>query len=98
MTFEQTVEIPVSHRLRLDIEVPQEIPAGRAIITFTSTAAALETERRLHTRAAIERCAGIAKRTGAPCTSDDLLAERRRDKEQEDAKYRRLFPQDENGE
>jgi hypothetical protein len=33
MTIEQTVEIPASHRLT--IEVPREIPAGRAILAFT---------------------------------------------------------------
>jgi hypothetical protein len=33
MTIEQTVEIPADHRLV--IEVPQEIPAGRAVIAFT---------------------------------------------------------------
>jgi hypothetical protein len=33
MTIEQTVEIPVDHRLTL--EVSREIPAGRAILTFT---------------------------------------------------------------
>ena len=33
MVFEQTVEIPDSRRLVLD--VPQEVPAGRVILTFT---------------------------------------------------------------
>jgi hypothetical protein len=33
MTIEQTVEIPVDHRLTL--EIPPEIPAGRTILTFT---------------------------------------------------------------
>ena len=36
MTIEQTVEIPVDHRLT--IEVPREIPAGRAILAFTPAA------------------------------------------------------------
>jgi hypothetical protein len=34
MTIEQTVTIPVDHRLI--IEVPSEVPAGKAILTFTS--------------------------------------------------------------
>jgi len=34
MSVTQTVEIPASHRLTID--VPREIPAGRAIISFTS--------------------------------------------------------------
>jgi hypothetical protein len=33
MTIEQTVEIPASHRLTLDL--PHEIPVGRVILTFT---------------------------------------------------------------
>ncbi|GHV84442.1 hypothetical protein AGMMS50230_00500 [Spirochaetia bacterium] len=34
MTIEQTVEIPASHRLT--IEVPREVPAGKARLTVTS--------------------------------------------------------------
>jgi hypothetical protein len=37
MTVEQTVEVPASHRLTID--VPREIPAGRTIITFTPASA-----------------------------------------------------------
>ncbi|GHV84536.1 hypothetical protein AGMMS50230_01440 [Spirochaetia bacterium] len=33
MTIEQTVEIPVSHRLT--INVPREVPAGPVVLTFT---------------------------------------------------------------
>jgi len=33
MSVTQTVEIPVNHRLTID--VPPEVPAGRAIISFT---------------------------------------------------------------
>ena len=33
MTVTQTVDIPASHRLTID--VPSEVPVGRAIITFT---------------------------------------------------------------
>ena len=33
MSVTQTVEIPVSHRLTID--VPHEVPAGRAVLTFT---------------------------------------------------------------
>jgi len=32
MVIEQTVEVPVNHRLTID--VPREIPAGRTIIAF----------------------------------------------------------------
>ena len=37
MTITQTVEIPESRQLT--IEVPQEVPAGTAILTFTPKAA-----------------------------------------------------------
>jgi hypothetical protein len=33
MTIAQTVEVPVDHRLTL--EIPPEIPVGRALLTFT---------------------------------------------------------------
>jgi len=33
MAVTQTIDIPVSHRLTID--VPREVPAGKAIITFT---------------------------------------------------------------
>ncbi|GHV70375.1 hypothetical protein AGMMS49928_17900 [Spirochaetia bacterium] len=33
MTIEQTVEIPASHRLMID--VPRDIPTGRTILAFT---------------------------------------------------------------
>ena len=36
MNITQTVDIPASHRLIID--VPSEIPAGPAMITFTSSA------------------------------------------------------------
>jgi hypothetical protein len=37
MTVTQTVEIPASHRLTID--VPREVPAGPVILTFTPKAA-----------------------------------------------------------
>ena len=36
MTVTQTVDIPADHRLIID--VPREIPAGKAVLTFTSAA------------------------------------------------------------
>jgi hypothetical protein len=36
MTITQTVDIPESHRLVID--VPREVPAGRTVITFTPPA------------------------------------------------------------
>ncbi|GMO42911.1 MAG: hypothetical protein Pg6C_04540 [Treponemataceae bacterium] len=39
MTIEQTIDIPASHCLT--IEVPREVPAGRAILAFTPASAAV---------------------------------------------------------
>ena len=43
MTITQTVEIPVSHRLTID--VPREIPTGSVILTFTPAKAERIKER-----------------------------------------------------
>jgi hypothetical protein len=40
MSVTQTIEIPTDHRLTID--VPREIPAGRAILTFTPASAIRE--------------------------------------------------------
>jgi len=40
MSVTQTVEIPASRRLT--IEVPREVPVGRAVLTFTPAAAVKE--------------------------------------------------------
>jgi hypothetical protein len=40
MTIEQTVEVPASRRLTID--VPHEVPVGRTIIAFTPAAGAGE--------------------------------------------------------
>jgi hypothetical protein len=37
MVIEQTIEVPPSHRLFLDI--PPEVPTGKTIITFTTVSA-----------------------------------------------------------
>ncbi|MDR1128854.1 MAG: hypothetical protein LBL20_06040 [Treponema sp.] len=90
MTIEQTVEIPADHRLM--IEVPPEIPAGKVVLAFTPAGEA-GPRRRLteRQRAAIEKCRGIAK---GVLSSDESLEMRREDFELEEAKYRRLFPED----
>jgi hypothetical protein len=40
MTVTQTVEIPASHRLTID--VPREVPAGAVILTFTPKTSATD--------------------------------------------------------
>jgi hypothetical protein len=90
MTIEQTVEIPADHRLV--VNVPPEIPVGKAILAFTPAGEA-KPRRRLteRQRAAIKNCWGIAK---GVLSSDESLEMRREDFELEEAKYRRLFPED----
>jgi hypothetical protein len=92
MTIEQTVEIPTNHWLT--IEVPPEIPAGKAVLAFTP-AEETRSRRRLtdRQRAAIGKCSGIAK---GVLSSDESLAWRREDLRLEEAKHRRLFPEDDN--
>ena len=58
MTIEQTVEIPADHRLTL--EVPREIPAGRAVIAFTQAPAGQSAEWR-KTLAVLKRTRGAWK-------------------------------------
>jgi len=48
MSFTQTVEIPVSHRLTID--VPPEVPAGRAEIRFFPVSAGKEPIQRSEAR------------------------------------------------
>jgi hypothetical protein len=43
MTIQQTVEIPASHRLTID--VPPEVPAGAAVVTFTAAEPERKKER-----------------------------------------------------
>jgi hypothetical protein len=44
MTIQQTVEIPASHRLTID--VPPEVPAGVAVVTFTAAEPERKKERK----------------------------------------------------
>jgi hypothetical protein len=53
MTIEQTVEIPENHRLTID--VPREIPAGRAVLTFTSTPAMDKTASSLRSLKGVDK-------------------------------------------
>jgi len=80
MSITQTVEVPASHRLTVD--VPREIPAGPVILTFTpKTASFGDSESYMK---AIEYCDGLAKRLGINLSSDEFLEMRRQDKELED--------------
>jgi hypothetical protein len=62
MTVTQTVEIPDSHRLTID--VPREVPAGPVVLTFTPKASVTEPKK--------ERVFGCAK--GDYWMADDFNA------------------------
>ena len=47
MGVTQTVEIPVNHRLTID--VPREVPAGKAFLTFTPAVARRSANQRFDT-------------------------------------------------
>jgi hypothetical protein len=95
MDVMQTVDIPASHRLTID--VPREVPAGRTVIIFSTAAqssSGITAQRtvdnglgpgpRVDPMEAIERCSGLAKRLGINLSSDEFLEMRRQDKELED--------------
>jgi hypothetical protein len=97
MTIEQTVDIPVSHRVTL--EVPQDVPAGKAKVAFTPLSeedwkpgsVKFSPHRpRLTHEEALERM--WARDASSKSSVDALLEERRRDLEHEEEKYRCLFP------
>ncbi|MDR1024758.1 MAG: hypothetical protein LBL56_03455 [Treponema sp.] len=105
MTIEQTVEIPADHRLT--IEVPPEIPTGRAkaaitLIFETETPEPMPGKRvnplpglakgpGLSIEEALETGRGIAKRMGSRLTGDLSIEWRHEDKELEETKYQRIF-------
>jgi hypothetical protein len=96
MSVTQTVEIPASHRLTID--VPREVPAGPAVIVFrpavesspditarkamdSGLGLGLGSGPRIDLMEAIKRCSGIAKRLGINLSSDEFIEMRRQDKE-----------------
>ena len=95
MTITQTVDIPDSHRLTID--VPCEIPTGKTILIFKPAAEAafmtaqeamdnglgLGVGSRIDPAEAIRRCSGIFNQLGIDLSSDDFLAMRQQDKELE---------------
>jgi len=97
MSVTQTVEVPPSHWLT--IEVPREIPAGPTVIVFRPVAEAspgmtaqeamerglgFGTGPHIDPKTAIEQCSGIFKRMGINLSSDEFLEMRHQDKELED--------------
>jgi len=84
---EQTVIIPADHRLRLDFEVPPEIPTGSTARIGIFCSPSKETTHSLNS--ALEKIWELCE--GSSLTVDSFLEMRRRDKELEESQYRRFF-------
>ena len=82
MTIEQTVEIPASHRITIDL--PPELPAGKAKVELTITPETMPKEKAVRPLASF---AGIHKGLD---TMDAYFARKRADKEREDAQFERM--------
>jgi len=85
MTITQTVEIPADRRIFLDL--PPELPVGKAKITITSQA-------EKHTSNSYEAAVclrGLTKKMGSDLTVERFLESRQEDFLLEEAKYRRFF-------
>jgi hypothetical protein len=76
MVVEQTVEIPVSHRLT--INVPHEIPAGKVILTFTPVSTDPFAVVRAKNKAAREKLRELCK--DSKLTVDSFLAMKHADR------------------
>jgi hypothetical protein len=81
MTIEQTVEIPASRRIT--IEVPPELPIGKAKVELTITPETMPKDKTVRPLASF---AGIDKGLD---TMDAYFARKRADKEKEDAQFER---------
>jgi hypothetical protein len=71
MTIQQTIEIPASHRLILD--VPQEIPTGSVILTFTPAPRSSPDQR-----GASDADWAAYLKANTPATIEEALAEAKR--------------------
>ena len=70
MSITQTIDIPASHRLTID--VPREVPEGKTILTFTPASADQRSEAPLHP---CPLCAGnIDPETGNPRYNAETIA------------------------
>ncbi|MDR1839743.1 MAG: hypothetical protein LBQ93_09220 [Treponema sp.] len=85
MIIEQTVEIPASRRIFLDL--PFNLPVGKAKITITSP-----TEKSAeNTHERVTSLKGLAKKMGSTLTVEHFFEMRQEDLQLEEAKYHRFF-------
>lgn len=88
MTITQTVEIPETRRLHLDLEVPSEIPTG-STARFDITWFPQKKEEPYDFKASLARIQELCK--DAPISTETFREERRRDLELEQQKNIRLY-------
>jgi len=91
--IEQTVIIPADHRLRLDFEVPPEIPTGATARFELFWSPHKEAADNLD--AALDRIWKLCE--GSSLTVDSFLEMRHQDKKLEESKYRRFFNRSRDG-
>ena len=89
MTIEQTVEIPADRRISLDL--PPELPVGKAKITITSLAEMPAADA----YDAVTSLQGLAKKMGSTLTVARFLDMRREDLNMEEEKNQRFFQEKE---
>jgi len=84
MTITQTVEIPVNRRIFLDL--PLELPVGKAKVTVTPHVEKPATNDRKATK-----LRGLAKKMGSTLTVERFLEMRQEDLSFEEEKFERFF-------
>ena len=85
MTITQTIDIPASRRILLDL--PFELPAGKAKITITPQVK--ESSGNIY--GAVENLRGLARKMGSTLTVERFLEMRQEDLNLEDEKFRSFF-------
>jgi len=84
MTIEQTIEIPADHHLHLDLEVPSEIPAGRARASLTLICE--EGQQQTAADNWVNPLLGLAKAKGAKLTLERFLEMQQEEIERENGR------------
>ena len=89
MTLTQTVYIPADRRLRLDLEIPQEVPTG-AIARFELiwSPKIEKAARKAEIEASLKKVQDLLK--NSPISVDSFLEERRNDNKLLEEKYKQL--------
>jgi len=85
MTIEQTIEIPASRRVFLNL--PLDLPTGKAKITITPQVK--ETSGNIY--GAVENLRGLAKKMGSTLTVERFLEMRQEDLNLEEEKIRNFL-------